>query len=108
MLQEKYSDLINKNSNEFHPSESPEYLNENNNYYLFDSKLLTRHLKSKPSKEMYLYFPNNEEICEINPKNEKDILRRMFTNVKFTKYENKKIIELYEYLRNDNKKEKKN
>ena len=107
MLQEKYSDLINKNSNEFHPSESPEYLNENNTYYLFDSKLLTRHLKSKPSKEMYLYFPNNEEICEINPKNEKDILRRMFTNVKFTKYENKKIIELYEYLRNDNKKEKK-
>ena len=57
---------------------------------------------------MYLYFPNEEEICEINPKNEKDVLRRMFTNVKFTKYENEKIIELYEYLRNENKKEKKN
>ena len=108
MLQEKYSDLIDKNSNDFHPSESPEYLNENNTYYLFDSKLLARHLKSKPSKEMYLYFPTEEEICEINPKNEKDILRRMFNNVKFTNYENKKIIELYEYLRNDNKKEKKN
>jgi hypothetical protein len=108
MLQANYSDLIDKNSSFIPPSQSPEYLNENNTYYLFDSKLLSRHLKAKPSKEMYLYFPSQEEICEVNPKNEKDILRRMFNNVKFTNYENKKIIEFYEYIRNNNKKEKKN
>ena len=111
MLQDEFEDIIDKNSSEIHPSNSQEQLSENNEYYLYDNNLRERHINSLPPIEAYLYFPNKEEQRILNPKNKEDILRYIFSNVKYTSFEEKKLRKLYEEIRknnNDNKEKNEN
>ncbi len=106
MLQSEFSDLIDENSSEIHPSLSLEQLSKNNEYYLYNKELLNNHLSSLPPIEAYLYFPKNEEQIIINPNNKEDIIRLIFNNVKYTSFEYKKLRNLYEEIRKNNNKKK--
>jgi hypothetical protein len=108
MLQREYSDLIDENSSEKHPSLSSEQLSKNNQYFLYDQELLNRHFTSLPPIEAYLYFPKRDEQVIVNPKNKEDILRMIFNNVKFTSFEDKKLRKLYEEIRKNNMNNKDN
>jgi len=48
-----------------------------------------KHLKARPPKNAYLYFPPQNEICEIITKNNKIFVNRKFYegNIKYTEYE---------------------
>lgn len=74
------------------------HISNNNNlpidYYLFNNKLRERQELAVPPKEAYLYFPKNEEVVLFNPLKPDKILRRIFSGVTFTSYENEKYAEL--------------
>ena len=86
---------MNSSSYETHPSLSPKQVNRQNQYYLYDPALLTRHLKARPPKEAYLFFPRKDDQVILNPKKPEKTLRMIFTNVEFTDYENRMLEAFY-------------
>ena len=46
---------------EIHPALTAQQRNRENQYYLYDPVLLARHLRARPKKEAYLYFPKKDD-----------------------------------------------
>ena len=81
---------------EIHPALTAQQRNRENQYYLYDPVLLARHLRARPKKEAYLYFPKKDDQVIENPKKPERTLRMIFTNVTFLEYEDMKLKEFYE------------
>ncbi len=68
-----------------------------------------KHIKARPPKESYLYFPSEQEICEITKltNNDININRKLFEgNVKYSEYEKEKLNEFIEFCENYNNENK--
>lgn len=64
-----------------------------NDFYLYNNILKQCHEAALPPKEAYLYFPK-EDIIVLNQSKPDKILRRIFSGVTFTPFENDKYSEL--------------
>ena len=67
-------------------------------YYCKDPKLYEIFKKCLPPREAYYYFPKPEEILVIDNNKPENSIRRIFTNVPFTKFEKKWLKELKEII----------
>ncbi len=63
-------------------------------YYCKDPQLYEIFKKCLPPPEAYYYFPKPEDIITIDRKNPKDSIRKIFTNVPFTDFEQRWLKEL--------------
>jgi len=72
-------------------------------YKEFLSHDTERHIKARPPKEAYLYFPKGKGIVEIDNKNPFKTLRRVFEYEKnYTSFELEKINGFLDYIKQTN------
>jgi len=65
----------------------------------FESLNTENHLRAKPPKQSYLYFPSEYEMVEFDNKNPKKILRRIFEGgIKFNDFEEENFINFSKFL----------
>ena len=65
----------------------------------FEALNTENHLRAKPPKQSYLYFPSEYEMVEFDNKNPKKILRRIFEGgVKFNDFEEENFINFSKFL----------
>ena len=77
-------------------------------YNEFISLSTERHIKARPPKQAYLYFPKGNDIVEIDIKNPFKTLRRVFDFGKnYTSFELEKINGLLDYIKQNNEKTEK-
>ena len=105
MLKDEYHELINEGTTDRDPG-LDSAIRETDNFLSTNDNLKQRHEMHLLPVEAYLHFPKLSDQIQINPKDEKDILRLLFKNVEYTKYEKNKLQELYENLKKLNSKNK--
>jgi hypothetical protein len=105
MLKDEYHELINEGTTDRDPG-LDSAIRETDNFLSSNENLKQRHEMHLLPVQAYLHFPKLSDQIQINPKDEKDILRLLFKNVEYTKYEKNKLQELYENLKKLNSKNK--
>ncbi len=80
-------------------------IDKNYSYYLFEPNLNKRHKAAMPTDIMYRYFPNENDII-IKEKNPKDNYRFIFNGMEKTPFEQEKLDEFYNFIKEKEKKKK--
>ena len=80
-------------------------IDKNFSYFLYEPKLKKRHQKAIPNDLMYRYFPKEEDII-IKNKNPKENYRFIFNGMEKTPFEQEKLEEFYQFIKEKEKKKK--
>ena len=80
-------------------------IDKNYSYYLFEPNLHQRHKAAMPTDIMYRYFPNENDII-IKEKNPKDNYRFIFNGMEKTPFEQEKLDEFYNFIKEKERKKK--
>lgn len=97
---------ITKNNEKF-KNEFNKNIDYNRTSDMFNNLDHEKHLKARPPKNAYLFFPSQNEICEIATRNNKKIVNRKFYegNINYSEYELEnfeKFIEFSKSFKKDN------